>query len=457
VATVAQLIPGSSAQAAELGVGYWIWTTNFSAKQTCRFWRSFTVPANRRVGRALLRITGDNTYHLFLDGRDVGQGGNWKSLTEYDITWLLGPGQHVLAVEVLNDNLEAGLLFGLRVTFDAGEPMFLVSDSSWRIVPNSLRRWQERKRAEPDWEAAQCVGAVGQPPWWERPVSVIPTPTLLPEKLHFWQSTWFLAGLLTTCLLALGLSVWLTAKLAVQKRAQQLFQQERARIARDIHDDLGSGLTQLTLQGELAQCGLPADSTARKLVAALCVRSRSLSDVLDEIIWLVNPKRDSVEDFTSFVCTYAEASFAATEIRCRLEVDPELCNRGLELPVRRNLLLAIKEALSNVLRHSHATEVFLWIQNRGDRFEIMVEDNGSGFDPGRTRGDRNGLTNMSERMRIIGGECNLASMPGLGCRVVFLVPSVESAQPRSSWFSKWFRRPQVSQGEGAHFERSSSS
>jgi len=348
----------------------------------------------------------------------------------------------VLTVEAFNDNLVAGLIFGLQINFATGEPMQILSDETWRIVPNTARHWQARAQPAADWPAAQCVGVVGQSPWWLRPLSITSTPTLLPLELRFWQRTWFLVLLLGFSTFALGLSLWLAARLAVQSRAHQLFHQERARIARDIHDDLSSGLTQLTLQGELAQCALPADSSARELIAGLCARSRSLSDVLDEIIWLVNPKRDSVEDFTSFVCTYAESTFAATEIRCRLEVDPELCNRGLDLPVRRNLLLAVKEALHNVMRHSRATEVFLWIQNRGERFQVTVEDNGVGFDPGSTRGDRNGLSNMSDRMQLVGGECHLTSMPGLGCRVVFSVPSkpaVDVNKAPSRWRT-WFRR-----------------
>ena len=85
----ANISPEAERVAAELGVGRWIWTTNFTDKQECRFWRAFTLPATNAVRKANLRITADNLYRLYLDGREIGQGANWKNLTDYDVTWLM--------------------------------------------------------------------------------------------------------------------------------------------------------------------------------------------------------------------------------------------------------------------------------------------------------------------------------------------------------------------------------
>jgi signal transduction histidine kinase len=443
-ASTARPTSESIAAAEKLGIGCWIWTTNFSDKQVCRFWRAFTVSPASRLEQATLRITADNVYRLYLDGRELGLGGNWRSLSEYDLTWLLNPGRHVFAIEALNDNLEAGIILGLRMRFVNGEENWVRSDSSWRVVPNSALRWQNRTRADPRWPQAREVGVIGQPPWWAQPMSIIPTRALRPIELRFWQQGWFLTTVLGLCLVTMVLSLRLAGKLAVQSRAQTLFQQERARIARDIHDDLGAGLTQLTLQSELVQTSLPPQSQACDQLADLCAKSRSLSDVMDEIVWAVNPKRDSVQEFSSYVCTYAESFLAKRNLHCRFEVDPEMANAILDLPTRRNLLLAVKEALRNVVRHSHATEVFLRLDNHGDYFTVIIEDNGTGFDPARTGGSRNGLTNMTDRLKLIGGQCQIASMPGIGCRVHFTVP-LGGAKPsrlkRLGLALHWLGRP----------------
>ena len=123
-AAQAQAVETSTAAAAaneevpvadQLGVGAWIWTTNAADKQTCRLWRAFTVPDDAPLARAILRITADNGYRIFLDGREIGRGGDWKYLTEYDLTSLMAPGLHVLAVEAFNDALDAGVILGLRM------------------------------------------------------------------------------------------------------------------------------------------------------------------------------------------------------------------------------------------------------------------------------------------------------------------------------------------------------
>ena len=80
-------------------LGSWIWDAKVHSRQTCRFWQSFEIPDSAPVVRALLRMAADNDYTLFLDGRQVGRGSDWRILTEYDLTWLLRPGTHVLGVE----------------------------------------------------------------------------------------------------------------------------------------------------------------------------------------------------------------------------------------------------------------------------------------------------------------------------------------------------------------------
>lgn len=412
-----------------LGLGAWIWDSQTYDKQICRLWRNFDIPEFATVNEALLRITADNGYRLFLDGREVGRGSDWRALTEYNLTWLLQPGNHVLAVEGFNDQDKAGVILGLSIQFTNGEIMEVRSDTSWRVVPPSVVDWQRQMQVSPDWPHATKVGALGDAPWWSNPLRVTLAAPLHPIPLHFWQRGWFQVTLVTVCLCVLALCFRLAAQLALQSNAQRLLQLERARIARDIHDELGAGLTQLVLLGEVTQSQLPPESNTRVEVNELCERARSLSRTMDEIVWVVNSRRDTLRDFVTYICKYAESFLRDAFIRCRFDLDPALPTLPFDLPIRRNLFLAVKEALNNVAKHSGASEVFLRIHRLDSGLRVVVEDNGHGFDLAHADPDRNGLTNMSQRMAEIGGTCRFSSRSGGGCSVEFTIPALSGGRP----------------------------
>jgi signal transduction histidine kinase len=370
---------------------------------------------------------------VFLDGREIGRGGDWKYLTEYDLTLLLSPGRHVLAVEAFNDMLDAGVILGLKIEMSNGNKMSVVSDNSWYVVADDDWRWLTRSRPKSSWFPAKVVGVAGRSPWgrpqstwWDRPRQVIHAPALPPHILHFWQQTWFLALLLSLCAAVAFICVRQAAQLTMHLRTQRLLERERARIARDIHDDLGAGLTQLTLMGELVLREMPTGGDGRGQMDALCTKARTLLGSMDEIVWTVNPRRDTVSDFAAFVCQQVQEFLAPTSLRCRLDVSEELPATPLDLPARRNLLLAVKEAVRNAASHSGASELLLAIRLQDGALEVTVEDNGTGFAADSVINAKgNGLGNMRQRLADIGGDCRLATMPGAGCRITFSVPVVE--------------------------------
>jgi len=412
---------GPAPVASELKIGDWIWTTNVTDRQSCRVWRAFDVPKNSQVVRAELRMTADNSYTAYLDGQEIGRGGDANSLAEYDLTWLMSPGRHVLAVEAFNDTLDAGVMFGLRVKLANGNKVEVFSGPSCRIAPANDRNWRTRKMAEASWLSAQVVGYAGKA-WWQNPYKIIQVPPLKPPVVHFWQQGWVLASLLTACLTVLVLWVRQGLRLALQDRAQNLLERERARIARDMHDDLGSGLTQLTLLGELVLRESPREGDTRSRLNELCAKARALLRSMDEIVWAVNPRRDTVKDFAAFVSEHAQDFLASTAMRCRQEVDEELPAIPLDLPQRRNLLLAVKEAIRNAARHSGADEVYLRLQVVDKCLKVVIEDNGRGFLPAENPAARNGMANMKQRLADIGGTFTLVSAPGKGCCITFLLP-----------------------------------
>lgn len=411
------------------GVGPWIWAPKTSDKQKVRFWRSFDIPRGATVARAQIHIAVDNGYQLILDGRDLGNGSDWRSITEYDISLLLNSGRHVLAVEAFNDNREAGMLFGLIIELTDGRVIEIPSDPKWRVVPEGERGWEIRQEASAHWGWAVVVSEfLSREGHWHarKPTMTVKVPVLLPLGRHFWQRGWFQMALWGVVVVTLLLYLRVVAKLAVQSKAQAMLHTERARIARDIHDELGARLTELALEGEVAQTELPAGSPVRPRLEALCEKARAVSGAMDEVVWMVNSRRDTLRDFANFACKHAQRFLSQTPIRCRLDVEGDLPEVLFELPVRRNLLLGVKEALNNAAKYSHATEVSLSIHRRGQVLLVVVEDNGEGFEPDQADTSRSGLTNMAERMKEVGGECRIIARSGGGCRVEFEVPLPKS-------------------------------
>ena len=415
-------------------MGRWIWDTNTADKQTCRFWKSFAVPAGVNISRAIVRITADNSYTLFLDGQEIGRGSDWRTVTEYDLARLLNSGPHIVAVEAFNDRLQAGLAFGLDIQLvnEEQSAIQIVSDDTWRVAPTDDRHWLARKSAPPEWHPAIVVGNLGQAPWDKWPIGVTILPPIMPLAIHFWQQGWFQISLVTLLGVVILLSLWLMTQLAAQFKAQRFLEVERARIARELHDDLGAQVTQLVLLGEVAQREQPADSSVRAQFNEICQHGRELSRAMGEVVWAVNSQRDTVRDFITYICKYAQAFLATANIRCRLEVEPETPVLAFDLPVRRNLFLAAKEALNNVARHSGADTLLLRIFRTGEKLVVILEDNGHGFDPAQSVG--NGLTNMTERLSEIDGACSIVSQPGAGCVVTFTAP-LDTAR-RQRWRSR---------------------
>jgi signal transduction histidine kinase len=171
-------------------------------------------------------------------------------------------------------------------------------------------------------------------------------------------------------------------------------------------------------------------------VERLCVKARGLAVALDDVVWAVNSRHDTLQDFARHACNYAQSFFEHTSMRCRLGVDSEIPSLPFALPVRRNLFLALKEVLNNTAKHSGATELFLRISYHNAEMNVSAEDNGKGFDPILASAERNGLINIKQRIIEVGGKCEIISAPGKGCRVTLRVPVTQT----DSLLFKWLKR-----------------
>ena len=203
---------------------------------------------------------------------------------------------------------------------------------------------------------------------------------------------------------------------------QHAIERDRARIAKDIHDDVGAGLTQITLLTELAR--REPDQTGANL-ERITESARTLTKAMDEIVWAVDPQHDTLIGLMDYISAYAEDFLRVAGIRCRMDLPAALPSVGVDAELRYNLFLALKEALNNVVKHAKATEVWLRLRVEPKSFTLVVEDNGQGLmDQDRATSasaDRlssgSGLKNMKKRLATVGGRCVIHSETGRGTRV----------------------------------------
>jgi signal transduction histidine kinase len=220
-----------------------------------------------------------------------------------------------------------------------------------------------------------------------------------------------------------------------QIEQQHAVERDRARIAQDIHDDIGAGLTQITLLSELARRE-PAEIGAH--LDRISTSARHLTRSMDEIVWAVDPQHDTFNGLIDYISAFAEDFLRVAGIRCRMEVPGALPNLRIEAELRYNLFLAVKEALNNVVKHSHATEVWLRLKVEGNGFTLAIEDNGCGCngDSGAKsilNGDRlangSGLNNLEKRLTSVGGRCIVSNGAGTGMRIEMTIELNGASSP----------------------------
>ena len=243
---------------------------------------------------------------------------------------------------------------------------------------------------------------------------------------YFWQTFWFSGACLalTAALAGFG-SAWLVRRHARKKieRAERAgsIEKERARIARDLHDEIGAKLTRISFLSTMVAEDVHAPQNAHDQAAELAVAAMETHRAFDEIVWSVNPRNDTVKELAHGICRYAEEFLARSPIKIRISMQPNLPEIAMEPSTRHSLFLATKEAISNAFKHSGAEQLHLSISFAGGVLEILVSDNGKGFDPSLPS-HRNGLKGMNERLIQIGGACSITCPPSHGTSVQFRFP-----------------------------------
>ncbi len=242
----------------------------------------------------------------------------------------------------------------------------------------------------------------------------------LPVTRRLWF--WLVVALVVA---SLGFGMW-RYRVAVRLERLHGLDSERARIARDLHDEIGAGLTEIAMQShwvgrDIAHHGAP--DTLRR-IDRVSQSASELTRSIDEIVWALNPANDTLERFVNYLTQASVKFLDATEQRVRFDIPADLPAVTLSGKVRHCLFLAVREALNNVTKHARAEMVRIVIRVAKAELHIGVEDDGCGFVPDvpDAAGIHEGLAGMRQRMAEIHGRFYLDSHPGAGTKVKFIAP-----------------------------------
>ncbi|HEY4149697.1 MAG TPA: histidine kinase, partial [Chitinophagaceae bacterium] len=236
-----------------------------------------------------------------------------------------------------------------------------------------------------------------QPPWWQ---------------------TWWFRLLVMVAIIAIALLLtryYVRARLERQRVAmekKQIIEKERTRIASDLHDDLGAGLSSIRFISEKVKGGI-ANETTQDNIDRIVTASTELIDKMNEIIWAMNEKNDSLEDLLYYTRSYAMEYCGEHNLECTIHLPDHIPAVAVSGEMRRNIFLTIKESMHNIVKHAEANKVVIHIELT-DRLSILVQDNGKGMDAfAGDKNEGNGLKNMQKRMQSIGGSMIILNDRGL--------------------------------------------
>lgn len=255
--------------------------------------------------------------------------------------------------------------------------------------------------------------------------SLLSLPIFVPTP--FWQTPAFYWAL---GLAVLGAALLLIHILNRRRRARELaawtyqtaLVEERRRIARDMHDEVGGRLSQLALMQDLIIRQHPLPPEARHSLERLAVNTREAVDALDQVVWAVNPLNDTLAGLVEYLSYLATSYLTPLNVNCRLDVPFDWPEVEVRAQVRHEITLAFREALQNIAKHAAAETVTLSMRYEDSVFIIQLADDGRGLPDDSAGPGKEGLTNMQSRLAMIGGSCTVRRRPEGGTEVEMRAP-----------------------------------
>lgn len=301
-------------------------------------------------------------------------------------------------------------------------------DNGWvDTAPDRIARYA---KVPPGDYRLRVIASNSEGVWNERSVEL--AVTVLPG---WWQTVWFRAAAVLAFAALVGGSARYWAQRKLKARLDRLerehaLEKERARIARDMHDELGGSVTGINLTVQRLRG--TNDGEMKSLLDLLDRRVRRLTVELERVVWTVSPKHGSLEQLASFIERFAHNLLAESPVLCRVHGRESIPALPVNPDVQHHVLAVTKEAINNVLKHSRATAVVIDLSYRDESFGITIRDDGIGFDPkAQEFSDRNGLQNMRTRVAEIGGTLDIRSAPGSGTAVTIQLRLAPTTLSRS--------------------------
>lgn len=381
-----------------------------------------------------IRLPGKDSVPLWQNG-DFSRGRNLESVQGTPLRWTRRGSDPTIA-QVSGDGSSLALLiadgdqshvgeWACLQTFDpvifGGRTVVISWDEAYNIIGGSLHR-ATYVNVPPGRYHFRAIGLISG----EQPTTAsLSLPILI--RLPFWQRPWFPPVVTAACVALLAVYIIRAARRRARRRMRELafqnaLERDRTRIARDMHDDLGTRITVLNLSASLALRELDQNpENSRRHLGKLNHSARDLVVAMDDLVWAVDPAHDSLDQLASHLTRLAEEIFRDSPIRCRLDIPSLLPPKLLSSDFRHQLSLAVKETLHNVLRHAGPCEVHLSLRYDGTRVKIEVRDNGVGFES-ESESSRHGLDYLTQRLKEIGGTCTITSSLDGGTQVAFDCP-----------------------------------
>ncbi|HLG39811.1 MAG TPA: histidine kinase, partial [Chitinophagaceae bacterium] len=240
----------------------------------------------------------------------------------------------------------------------------------------------------------------------------------------FWQTNFFRLSLIAVILF----TGWLLIKWYSNERDKRqkrefeklkVIEKERTRIATDMHDDLGAGLSRIKFLSQALMNKKTMDESINTGLEKITGYSDEMTEKMGEIVWALNEKNDTLADLVAYTRAYAMEYLGNHHIQCEANTPSHLPVTFIPGEIRRNIFLAVKECLHNIVKHANATRVCFSVE-LNEKIQIIIHDNGKGIDWNNQRPYSNGLQNIRKRMTEIKGDAEFLN--DKGTKVLLRVP-----------------------------------
>ena len=236
-----------------------------------------------------------------------------------------------------------------------------------------------------------------------------------------WWKTWW-TYIVYVLLIIAGIWAVIYSIIQYQREKIRLLEKERSRISRELHDDIGSELNRITMISQLLHKKITQDDEIQEKLVTISDTGKKVLGSIGEIIWTMNPQKDNLESLVAYIRRFATEYLDMNNIEVSIEFPDDIPVKSVSDKFRRNIFLVVKEAINNITKYSKASKVRLSLELNKKSADLEISDNGAGFSVKEKHNWGNGLRNMDQRMKDIGGSFLISSVHGQGTMIRLSFP-----------------------------------